>query len=452
MNIIGIDIGTTTICVTVIDSESGKSVKTVTVDSNSFLPSAHPYEKMQSPEKIEATVFSHLRELADACAPIGCIGVTGQMHGIVYINAAGLACSPLYTWQDTRANEKTSGSRTYCDVIREQTGYRVPAGYGLASHYFNLRNGLVPEEAVTFCTIHDYIAMRLCGNRRAVMHVSDAASFGLFDAKNARFDLDAAAALGIDVSMLPDVTEAGRAIGTWCGIPVSCAIGDNQASFFGSVSDTEHTVLVNIGTGSQISVRGSFGTDFPSGEVRPLSDGDYILVGSALCGGRAYACLERFFRDAFARHDGSEEKAYAFMDAIAEESYPLPDPVRVDTAFSGTRTNPDARGSITNLSIDNFTPAQLICGVLQGAARELYDMYAEIAPALTVKPTMLVGSGNGLRKSPVWRRMTEDLFGMKMQIPAHREEAAYGAAIFAMAACGLVENIKEAQHIIQYLV
>ena len=78
-------------------------------------------------------------------------------------------------------------------------------------------------------------------------------------------------------------------------------------------------------------------------------------------------------------------------------------------------------------------------------------MYMEIETSLDKKPTVLVGSGNGLRKSPVWRRITEEMFGMKMSVPVHKEEAAYGAAIFALAACGIYESIKEAQKIIRYI-
>ena len=450
MYVIGIDIGTTTICVSAIDSKTGVSKKAITVDSDSFIKTENADEKIQSVDTIKRKVFELLEQIKAECEDVCCIGVTGQMHGIVYTDKNGVSCSPLYTWQDGRAARKTASGKTYCEEIKELTGYSVAPGYGLATHYYNLKNGLVPQNAESFCTIHDYIAMCLCGRTRPLMHTSDAASFGLFDLKNSCFDTSAAKKLGFDIKMLPEVTSGETQAGLYGQIPVSVAIGDNQASFLGSVSDDD-TILVNIGTGSQISVVGSSNTVFPSGEVRPLSGNDCILVGSALCGGRVYACLENFFRETFRLYDGNDKKAYAFMDRIAESAYPTDNELIVDTAFSGKRSAPDVRGSITNICTDNLTPAHLICGVLKGSVRELYDMYSEIEPSLGKKPTKLVGSGNGLRKSPVWRRMCEEMFSLPMSVPAHTEEAAYGAAIFALAACGVCGDIKSAQKIIKYL-
>ncbi len=450
MNVIGIDIGTTTISLTVLDTASGETKKTVTLENDSFIKTEKAYEKVQSVEKIERKVFSALEELLPPYTPLA-IGVTGQMHGILYIDANGNACSPLYTWQDGRAGQKKTDKITYCDAIKNITGYSVPQGYGLATHYFNTKNKLVPENAEQLCTIHDYIAMRLAGKQKPVMHVSNAASLGFFNSDTADFNKSDLNKLGINPNILPTVTVKKTVIGKYNDIPVAVAIGDNQASFLGSVADAENSVLVNIGTGSQISLLGNKNTVFPSGEVRPLSDERHILVGSALCGGRAYAALERFFRSAFERYCGKCDSAYGFMDTLAESAYPTENPLCVDTAFSGKRSDPNARGSIENLTADNFMPEQLICGVLCGTVNELYDMYSEISDTLTRKPTQLIGSGNGLRKSPVWCKICEDVFGMKIQLPAHTEEAAYGAAIFALAACGIYKSIEEAQKIIKYL-
>ena len=451
MYVLGIDIGTTTICVSAVDAETGIGKKAITVNSESFIETDKAYEKIQSVEIIEGKVFDLLAQVRAEAADVCAIGVTGQMHGIVYTDENGVACSSLATWQDGRAAEKAEDGKTYCEKIKELTGYSVAPGYGLATHYYNLQNGLVPAKARSFCTIHDYIAMRLCGRKTPLMHSSDAASFGLFDIKNARFDTAACEKLGFDISMLPEVTADTASAGSFEGIPVSVAIGDNQASFIGSVDDSENTILVNIGTGSQISVKGAPETAFPSGEVRPLTGDDYILVGSALCGGRVYACLEKFFRETFRLQGGGDESAYRFMDDIAESFYPLDNELIIDTAFSGKRSAPDVRGSIQNICTDNLTPAHLVCGVLKGSVRELYDMYLEVADTLSTKPTKLVGSGNGLRKSLVWRKMCEEMFGLSMSVPAHKEEAAYGAAVFALAACGVCESIKEAQKIIRYI-
>ena len=52
---------------------------------------------------------------------IAVIGITGQMHGIVYTDCNGMAISPLYTWQDGR------GNLPYGDTTYEAGGQNIPA-------------------------------------------------------------------------------------------------------------------------------------------------------------------------------------------------------------------------------------------------------------------------------------------------------------------------------------
>ena len=95
---VGIDIGTTTICVLAID-DGGNILSTKTVPNDVFLESK-PYESIQNPERISEIVFSLLGELED----IQSIGITGQMHGVLYIDENGNAVSNLATWQDSRGD------------------------------------------------------------------------------------------------------------------------------------------------------------------------------------------------------------------------------------------------------------------------------------------------------------------------------------------------------------
>ena len=98
-------------------------------------------------------------------------------------------------------------------------------------------------------------------------------------------------------------------------MPVMGSIGDNQASLFGSVRDLKDTVLLNVGTGSQVSlVTERFIECSGSVELRPCTENSYILVGASLCGGRAYAMLEQFYREAAE----TEERLYSRMQEQAE--------------------------------------------------------------------------------------------------------------------------------------
>jgi len=450
MKVIGLDIGTTSICASVVDAESGKVLEAVNVVNDSFLASAHKWEKIQNPAAILSKVENLVALLTPKHAPIGAIGVTGQMHGIVYLDFNGEAVSPLYTWQDGRGDLLYQEDKTYAQFLSALTGYRLATGYGAVTHFYNLKNDLVSKEAVTFCAIHDYVAMRLARRNQPLMHTSDAASLGLFDLQSAVFDLAALEKVGMDESFFPAVTSAFELLGkTDGGIPVAVAIGDNQASVIGSVKDPQTSVLVNVGTGSQISLFYDGYLSENAMETRPLTENNFLLVGASLCGGRAYAVLEGFYRSVIGMIGLSADRLYPCMDKLSEGLETLEDKLLISTQFSGTRENPALRGSIQNLGIANFTPQHFVVGVLEGIVDELYQMYTQLKTQNNQR-TVLVGSGNGIRNSAVMRRMFEQKFGLQIRVPLHKEEAAYGAALSAMTACGFYKNIQQAQQLIAY--
>ena len=117
-----------------------------------------------------------------------------------------------------------------------------------------------------------------------------------FDLRKQEFLYEALEQAGVDTSYLPEVRKGHFLVGeTRAGVPVMGSIGDNQASLFGSVRDLKDTVLLNVGTGSQVSlVTEKFIECSGSVELRPCTENSYILVGASLCGGRAYAMLEQF--------------------------------------------------------------------------------------------------------------------------------------------------------------
>ncbi|HRT82348.1 MAG TPA: FGGY family carbohydrate kinase, partial [Oscillospiraceae bacterium] len=296
----------------------------------------------------------------------------------------------------------------------------------------------------------DYVAMKLSGKSEPVMHSSDAASLGMFDLDKLSFDEKALEKAEIDPKVLPKVTASFEILGYYKGtVPVCVAIGDNQASFIGSVKNVDESILANVGTGSQMSFLSDKRT-LPAGlELRPLVGNTFICVGSALCGGRAFALLENFFRQTLCLIGNTElESTYPPIYDFLDRSSAPSDPLKVSSAFSGTRENPLERGSIENIGTENFTPGNLIWGFLDAIAQELYDMYALSGDK---GKKYLIGSGGGLRKNHVLRSLFEEKFSMKIMIPEYEEEAAFGAALSAMVATGLKENLSAAQQIIRYL-
>ena len=428
MKALGLDIGTTTVSAVVL--EDGLLLESVTKKNGYFIETGEAFAKCQDVARIEETAMEAVGELLALHPDVACIGLTGQMHGILYLNDKGEPLSPLYTWQDGRGDEVLADGESYAAYLSRKTGYLLATGYGCVTHFYNMKNGLVPQGAAHFCTVHDYIAMRLAGLTRPVTDATDAASLGLFDVRRGAFDEAAIAALGMDVSMLPLVAKA-PCIGKHGSATVYVAIGDNQASFLGTTGGKREGMLVNVGTGSQFSAYSAEYIASDALETRPFPGGGYLLVGASLCGGRAYALLEKFFRETAEMLGVPCTRAYDAMDALAAKEEPITDPITVTPLFSGTRRDPARRATVENLSTENFTPRHLITGMMEGMARELYDMYAAYL-ASGGKPSTLYGSGNGLRVNPYLQKCFERLFDAPLMLSSLREEAATGAALFAL--------------------
>ncbi len=449
---IGLDIGTTSVCGILIDATDGMVIKTRTEKNDSFLTTPNDWAKEQNPKRL----LSILKSIADDLLGEGkekvvSIGLTGQMHGIVYLNTDGKPVSSLRTWQDSRGNLPYKDGKSYAAYMSEITGYDLATGYGTVTYFYDSINNLVPPDAVTFCNIHDLAAMMLTERKTPLLHTSDAAAIGLFDISTNTFDQGAITALGLNPALFPDVTNGFAIVGQYCGIPVSVALGDNQASFLGSVDDMNESLLVNVGTGAQISclVR-----TVPESvlDCRPLFDESYIIAGSSLCGGRAYAILERFLREVAETVSGTEiTSAYPAMDRLMGGLDNICNSLTVTTTFSGTRTKPEERGRIEGIGIDNFTMASLCDGVLVGMVSELHNMYQQMLPFLNVPKTFMVGSGNGIRYNKPLITRFERIFGLPLRIPSHKEEAAFGASLYGLIAAGIYPDMASAQKLIHYL-
>ena len=427
MSVIGLDIGTTTLSAVVMEENTRRLLEKRTVAHNAFLPGA-PYEKIQDAARILSLSLDLISSLRAQHAPVSAIGLTGQMHGIVYINRNGRAVSPLYTWQDERGNLPLPDGRRFADALSEETGHLLASGYGAVTHAHLMRNRLLHPTAERFTTVHALLAMYLTGRKTPLLHASDAASLGLFDLSKGAFDDSALSKIG--ASFFPKVTTSACVMGeTKLGERVVTAIGDNQASFLGAAGEEQNAVLVNIGTGSQVSLRTDRLISCKGCETRPLDSDAFLLVGAPLCGGRAYAILEKFLRECAALAGEQPDSLYEKMNALALSA--PENPLLVNTAFAGTREQPAARGFIQNLGEDSFTPAHFVHGTLTGMAQELYQYYLRMIAATDRPADRLIASGNAVRKNPALRRILSETFRLPLSTPPFEEEAAMGAAMLA---------------------
>ena len=435
MKSVGIDIGTTSISAAVTDDGFGGMERSWTIANPGFLSPGHLWERLQGPEAIVASARRLLDEILDTTPQVKAIGLTGQMHGIIYVDGAGKALGPLMTWQDMRGLQPLTDGGDLCGNIRARYGIKTYPGYGLVTHLHNVDAHAVPGGARSLATIADYLGMRLTGSVKPLLHSSNAAGLGLYDLENHAWRRDILREYGEGGDLLPGIVNRFQPIGSYRGVPVAVAIGDNQASFLGSVRRSDEEILINMGTGGQVSLLCDRILEGEELETRPFNEDGYLAVGSSLCGGRAYALLARFFSACAEAFGSASADPYAVMAQFLEHPREA-DPMTVRTTFDGTREHPEARGGIGNLSTGNFTPWGLTRGVLEGMAGELLERSETMSRALDVRHRRIIASGNGLRRNPALQQIAAEKFRMEVRLSPNTEEAACGAAMAGLVAVG----------------
>lgn len=406
---LGFDIGTTTMsCVVLKDN--------IVIDSKTIMNDSFIYDtKTQDVNRIIEKSVHLINEFVSKYS-IESIGLTGQMHGIVYLDEKGKCISPLYTWQDNCAS-------SIIDEMNQYTKHPVSSGYGLATHIYHIQNDFVPKDTKSICTIMDYFGMILTNRKYPLMHTTNAASLGFFDVEKNEFEIEVLKKFGVNIEILPQVTTEMNQLGTYQNIPVFVAVGDNQASFLGTVGNNTDTVLVNMGTGGQISLLTKNYVQIKGIETRPFINNQFLLVGASLCGGKAYALLEKFFREYVKEATGIESSQYEVMERLANK---VTNSLEVCTTFNGTRTNPSQTGSIIHITEENFLPEFLILGFMHGMIDELFEMYQMMKHQ---EISYLMVSGNGFRKNETLQKICESKFQLPLSLSNRNEEAACGAAM-----------------------
>jgi sedoheptulokinase len=96
--------------------------------------------------------------------------------------------------------------------------------------------------------------------------------------------------------------------------------------------------------------------------------------------------------------------------------------------FLGERHDPNRRGSIEGISLDNLSLGGLARALAHGICANLRDM---LPAHLREGRTRLVASGNALDRNPLLRQAAEEVFGMPVLMGAPREAASVGAARLA---------------------
>ena len=441
---LGIDIGTTKVSAA-IAAEDMSFHAAAAANHYAAVPREEGFFE-QDFDKIADAVRKVLDALPqDALGSVVSVGISTQMHTVLRGRSNGTT-STCVTWQDRRAEPIIA-------ELRRASGRDLFPGYGAVTLAWYARRGEL-DGWDWAATPGDELARRLTGaNRVEAMDPSLAAAWGIYDPVRHNWDYNAAEALGIPRRFLPRIapsdTEAGRTSGLFAaipkGIPVSLAIGDNQASVLGSGGNPDTDLFATVGTGSQLSAvmpedEARLIPTAPGLDFRPFPGRRTLVAVPPLSGGKAWSLLADAVSGILAAFGAAPPKdcnLLDFLSDLAERAAPDAGGLRIVPDFFGTRVHPGEFGSITGIMATNFTLPNVARAMANGIVENLF---APMPESVIKSRRRIVGSGNGLAKCAAVRRALQEHCGLPLVMPQVREEAATGAALFAGIGLAPVRN------------
>lgn len=433
----GIDVGTQSVKLLVYDARSRAVVAAHTQPLELTAETDGTREQLAS-WWLDAIRCCFGRLDAAQCARIVAIGVSGQQHGLVLIDAKGEVLAPVKLWCDTstqaECNEITAavGDAQACVNI---AGNPVLAGYTASKLRWTRRHR--PDAHAQMATIllpHDYVNFWLTGERW--MECGDASGTGWFDVRRRRWSramLDATDP-GRDLSRLlpplvdPDASFAiAPAIADELGLPrglrVSAGGGDNMMAAIGSGGIEPGVLSISLGTS---------GTLFACAD-RPIIDdsGGWAAFCSSTGGWLPLVCTMNctLVTAGIARAFGF---SVAEGEAMLAGTAPGAGGLVLLPFFNGERAPelPHASGALHGIGPDNLTPGNAYRAAMEGVSFTLRLGYEALMRAgLRFAAIRLTGGGAG---SATWRQMIADVFALPVEVPEHAEGAAFGAALQAL--------------------
>ena len=448
---LGIDIGTGGSRALIVNS--GGEVVAAHTAAHEDMVMHRPLWAEQRPENWwDASVKAVRGALATAGIPgsgISGIGLSGQMHGLVVLDAEHKVIRPSLIWCDQRSqaqvdwvNDKVGRARVLeCIANPVLTGFTLPKLLWVRDnepHLFErVRRVLLPK---------DYVRFRLTGD--FATEVSDASGTALFDVVNRRWSFDLADALGIDQSVLPDCfessditggvsREAAELTGLAEGTPVVGGGGDQAASAVGNGIVEPGVVSCTLGTSGVVFAHMEQVAYDPAGRVHTFCHavrGKWHVMGVTQGAGLSL----QWFRSQLAPGSGYD----ALMDEAAtapagcQGLYWLP-------YLMGERTphlDAAARGGWIGLTASHRR-ADLLRSLVEGVSYSQKDCL-DIVESLGVAVASVRASGGGA-KSPFWRQVLADVFNKPVVTLASQEGSALGAALLAMVGTGEYSDVPE---------
>jgi xylulokinase len=453
--LLGLDIGTSGAKALLCD-DRGNLLATATAEYP--LSSPFPLWSEQEPADWWRGARQALREvIASAGVEAGQIaglGLTGQMHGAVFLDGQGAVIRPALLWNDQRTAAECAeitervGAARLIEIVGNPalTGFQAPKILWLRNHepenYARLAQVLLPK---------DYIRLLLTGARAA--DAADAAGTLLLDLRARDWSDEILRALDIPRDWLPRVYEGpevtgallpdvANELGLPAGLPVIAGGGDNAAAAVGTGIVRAGVVSSSIGTSGVIFAHADTIALDPQGRLHTFCHsvpGKYHLMAVTLSAGGSFQWLRNTLRQI-----GSPTINYDEMSAMAADVPIGAEGLLFLPYLTGERTphlDPLARGAFVGLTARHGA-GHLIRAVMEGVVFSLRDGLA-IMRELGLPLGEVRATGGGGR-SPLWRQMQADIYGAPVATLAAEEGPAYGAALLAGVGAGVFADVSAA--------
>lgn len=428
---IGLDVGTQGTKGLALDVEARRVVARAS-SSYGLIEGLPPGHAEQHPATWRRAVVEVVRALvrgvATRASEIRSLGVSGQQHGFVPLDAEGAVIRPAKLWCDTSTSAEAR-------ELSERLGRAIPTGFTASKILWLARHE--PKNFARLRTVqlpHDWVNRELTG--RACMEAGDASGTGFFDVLTRTFDVRAMDAIDARLAAcVPELVPHDAAIGTLrddvareLGLPIGVLVspggGDNMMSAIGAAATRPGVFVISLGTSATAFAHSDTPVIDPNGLIAPFcgSTGGWLPL---LCTLNATLVLEEVRAHAAPPND------HASLTERASRVEPGCGGVLFVPYLAGERVPdlPNATGSIHGLRGGSLDPAVLYRAAIEGVSLNLaFGIDRMRALGIAVDSVRLVGGG---ARNPLWRQVLADVLDAPVLALAELETGALGAALQA---------------------
>ncbi len=389
-------------------------------------------------------------EAAGLGGTVEAVGLTGQMHGCVMLDAEGQVLRPALIWADQRTQPQ-------CDWLTETVGYsrliELVANPALPNFTLTKLLWVREHQPAIFARIahvlcpKDYVRYKLTGE--FAIDVQEASGTLLLDVAHRRWSEELAGIAGIPVAWLPKLYEGpeicarinasgAAATGLAEDTPVAAGAGDQGAGAVGMGILTPGSVSATIGTSGVVFASTAAPTHDPKGRLHTFchaAPGLWHVMGVTNGAGLSF----RWLKDTF-----MPLNSYDDLANLASDVPPGSDGLLWAPYLFGERTpylDPEARAAFVGITAST-TRAHFIRAVLEGVAYSLKDTFTLFAE-LGI-PVESIRLGGGGARGPLWRQIQADVYNHPVDLLEAEEGGAFGAALLAGTGIGAWPSVEAA--------